>query len=119
MKTSNKITGNIGENLAAEYLQKLGYEIIERNWHYSRYGEIDIIALENKNILVFVEVKTRKSLNFGHPFEAIDEKKFTQVKTTAQAYMTQSGKKYKSCRIDAISVLLSNPPKIEHLKNIF
>ena len=118
MKKSNKITGNIGENLAAEYLQKQGYNIIERNWRYSRNGEIDIIA-EDKKTLVFVEVKTRKSVNFGHPLEAIDEKKFFQVKTIAQIYIAQAEKKYANYRIDAISIILSNPPEIKHLKNIF
>jgi len=118
MKKSNKITGNIGENLAAEYLQKLGYKIVERNWRYSRNGEIDIIA-EDKKTLVFVEVKTRKSVTFGHPFEAIDAKKFSQVKTIAQTYITQAEKKYTNYRIDAIGIILSNPPEIQHLKNIF
>ena len=115
---NNKIKGNFGENLAAKYLENLGYKIIERNWRYSRYGEIDIIALY-KDSLVFVEVKSRKSTAFGHPFEAIDEKKYKQVHAIAQAYMAQCDFKYKNCRIDGISVILSAPPQIEHLKNIF
>ena len=118
MKSANKITGNIGENLAAEYLEKKGYKICERNWHYSRFGEIDIIALE-KETLVFVEVKTRKTTSFGHPFEAIDEKKVNQIKNIAQGFILQTNLKYKSCRIDGISVLLTNPPTIEHIKNIY
>ena len=118
MKTLNKLTGNLGEKLAAEYLENLGYKILERNWRYSNIGEIDIIALD-KNTLVFVEVKTRKSLNFGHPFEAIDEKKYNQVKLIAKAYILQSKNKYKTCRIDGISVILSASPKIDHIKNLF
>ena len=115
---NNREKGNIGENLAAAYLEKLGYKILERNWRYSRTGEIDIIAMD-KSALVFVEVKARKSLAFGHPFEAIDEKKYNQVHTLAKAFMAQSDIKYKSCRIDGISVILSNPPEITHLKNLF
>ena len=115
---NNKEKGNIGENLAAEYLEKIGYKILERNWRYSKIGEIDIIAMD-KSTLVFVEVKARKSLAFGHPFEAIDEKKYNQVHTLAKAFMAQSNIKYKSCRIDGISVILSNPPEITHLKNLF
>ena len=115
---NNKDKGNWGEELATNYLKSLGYEIIERNWRYSRFGEIDIIALD-KNTLVFIEVKTRRGLAFGHPFEAIDEKKVQQVRAIAQAYMAQERCKYKKCRLDGISVILSNPPKIEHLKNIF
>ena len=115
---NNKETGNLGENIAATYLENLGYKILERNWRYSRVGEIDIIAID-KSTLVFVEVKTRKGISFGHPFEAIDEKKYNQVHTIAKAYMAQSTVKYKACRIDGISVILSNPPEITHLKNLF
>ena len=115
---NNKEKGNLGENLAAEYLEKLGYKIIERNWRLSRNGEIDIIAMD-RDALVFVEVKARKTTSFGHPFEAIDEKKYHQVHTIANAYMAQTDLKYKSCRIDGISVILSEPPEISHLKNLF
>jgi len=118
MKKTNKITGNIGENIAAEYLQKQGYEIIERNWRYSREGEIDIIAIDKKT-LVFIEVKTRKTTNFGHPLEAIDERKFYQIKHLAQAYISTLEKNYANYRIDAISIILSQPPEINHVKNIF
>lgn len=118
MKSFNKLKGNIGEDIAAKYLSSIGYEIIERNWRFSTFGEIDIIAVE-KNILIFVEVKSRKSLSFGHPFEAINEKKIMQIKKVANAYMLENKHKYKNCRIDGVSVLLTNPPKIEHLKNIF
>ena len=86
---NNKEKGALGENLAAQYLEKLGYKILERNWHFSRTGEIDIIALD-RDALVFVEVKSRKSTAFGHPFEAIDEKKYNQVHSIARAYMAQT-----------------------------
>ena len=118
MTMNNKDKGNLGETLAAQYLENIGYIILERNWRYSNAGEIDIIALD-KNTLVFVEVKARRGLGFGHPFEAIDTKKFQQIQNIARAYMAQETCKYKTCRIDAISVILSNPPKIDHLKNIF
>ena len=115
---NNKEKGNFGETLAAKYLENLGYKIIERNWRYSRIGEIDIIAMD-RDTLVFVEVKTRRTTAFGHPFEAIDDKKYNQVHSIANAYMAQSDLKYKSCRIDGISVILSNPPEITHLRNLF
>ena len=57
MNTNNIITGKKGEDIAADFLIKSGYEIIERNWHYSKNAEIDIIAKDN-NTLVFVEVRT-------------------------------------------------------------
>lgn len=115
---NNKEKGNLGENIAAEYLKNLGYKILERNWRFSRAGEIDIIALD-RNTLVFVEVKARRTTSFGHPFEAIDEKKYNQVHSIARAFMAQTDVKYKACRIDGISVILSNPPEITHLKNLF
>jgi len=70
--------GRSGEYKAIQYLDQNGYIILCRNYR-CRLGEIDIIASEGKTIC-FVEVKTRKNLNFGHPFEAIDEKKYNQVK---------------------------------------
>ena len=115
---NNKETGTLGEKIAAEYLEKHGCKIIEKNWRYSRFGEIDIIALD-KETLIFVEVKTRRTTSFGHPFEAIDEKKYHQVHTIANAYMSQTNIKHKSCRIDGIGIILTNPPEITHLKNLF
>ena len=63
---NNREFGNKGEDLACDYLVKNGYEIIERNKHFSKFCEIDIIA-KFKNKFVFVEVKTRKNDNFGTP----------------------------------------------------
>ena len=109
-------TGQLGENLACEYLIKNGYKILERNVHFSRACEIDIIALDN-NTLVFVEVKTRNSDRCGLPFEAITAKKYNNIKTGLYTYLSQN-QQYKRSRIDAISVMLKPEIKIEHLKNI-
>lgn len=94
---------------------KKGYEIIGRNVHFSRNCEIDIIARE-KDTVVFVEVKTRKTLNFGHPFEAINRVKLQKISTGALTYIQD--KKLKKFRIDGIAVIGLNNPKIEHLKNL-
>lgn len=94
---------------------KKGYEIIGRNVHFSRNCEIDIIAKE-KDTVVFVEVKTRKTLNFGHPFEAINRAKLQKIITGALTYIQD--KKLKKFRIDGIAVIGLNNPKIEHLKNL-
>lgn len=115
--TKNKIIGNAGEKLAREYLVSIGYEIIESNWHFSKTSEIDIIA-KDKNVLVFVEVKTRSSLAFGHPLEAINQNKIQKIYTAALAYMEQSAIKIASYRIDVISIVDLKNPQIEHLKNI-
>lgn len=116
-KLRNKIIGNKGEQIAKEYLEKTGYEIIEQNWRYSRFCEIDIIA-KDKSTLVFCEVKTRSSVDFGHPFEAVDNKKLEKIHTAIMAYLQQNEAKFKDYRIDVISVIGLKEPEIEHLKNV-
>ena len=76
---NNRKFGCAGEDLACRYLEKNGYEILERNKHYSRFCEIDIIA-KYKDTVIFVEVKTRKTDNFGIPFEAITRTKYENIK---------------------------------------
>lgn len=114
---NNIATGKSGEALAKNYLVKLGYEIIETNWHYSKNGEIDIIASDN-GTLVFVEVKTRTNLNYGHPFEAITRSKIQKIYKAISGYLNTCGKKYNGFRFDGIAVIGLNNPKIEHLKNL-
>ena len=75
---SNKTKGKLGEQAAAKYLQRLGYKILERNYRYSRFAEIDIVA-KDKDTIVFAEVKTRTGTTFGHPFEAINHTKIENV----------------------------------------
>ena len=74
---SNKIKGDLGEELASSYLNKLGFTIVERNYRYKR-AEIDIIAIKDK-LLVFFEVKTRNGIGYGYPEEAVNEKKAEMV----------------------------------------
>ncbi len=114
---SNKIIGKQGEELARNYLEEQGYEILETNKRFSRFCEIDIIAKE-KDSLVFVEVKTRSSEFCGSPFEAITKTKYENIKTGLFTYIQDSKTKYKNFRIDAISIILKPKIKIQHLKNI-
>lgn len=109
--------GKLGEDIAAQYLQKIGYKIIERNWHYSKNAEIDIVAVD-KDTIVFVEVKTRTNLNYGHPFEAIDFRKLNKIHTAILGYLNNCEKKYKKYRIDGIAIIGLKNPTIEHLKDI-
>ena len=113
---SNISIGKQGEKAAIDYLVKQGYKIIETNKRFSRFCEIDIIALDRKT-LVFVEVKTRSSNLCGHPFEAITKTKYSHIKQGLFLYL-QEHPEYKSFRIDAISVLIKPKLKIEHLKNV-
>lgn len=114
--SDNRKTGQLGEDLAVEYLQKKGYKIVERNKHFSRACEIDIIACY-KDTLIFVEVKTRKSDFCGAPFEAITKTKYNNIKTGLYTYLSENPQ-YKKYRIDAISVILEPSIQIEHLENI-
>ncbi len=113
---NNRQLGTIGEDIAVEYLKGNGYKIIERNKHFSRTCEVDIIALD-RNTLVCVEVKTRKTEFLGSPFEAITKTKYQNIKTGLYSYLLENPQ-YKNFRIDAISIVLQPEQKIEHLKNI-
>ena len=113
---SNIETGKKGENLAKEYLIKKGYKIVETNKRFSRFCEIDIIALDN-DTLVFCEVKTRKTNVCGSPFEAITKAKYQNIKNGIFFYL-QENSQYKKFRIDGIAIILQPKLEIKHLKNI-
>lgn len=109
--------GEQGELLAADYLRKKGYRILERNWRYLK-AEIDIIALFEKT-LVIVEVKTRSSTYFGLPQEFIKPAKIKLLVNAADAYVI-SKNITQEVRFDIVSVVFQKgTPQIEHLKNGF
>ncbi len=112
---NNRQFGNSGEDLACEYLIKNGYEILERNKHFSKLCEIDIIAKYKKKV-VFVEVKTRKTAEFGTPLEAITKTKYNNIKTGVLSYVAEN--KIKDFQIDVIGITMYPELKLEHLKNI-
>lgn len=117
IKSSNKIIGQFGEEHAQKFLKKMGWKILATNYHYSRFAEIDIIA-KDKDVIVFVEVKTRSTTAFGHPFEAVSKSKLQNIFKAGLAYLQTTKESYKSYRIDIISVIGKENPKVEHLKNI-
>lgn len=112
---NNREFGSKGEDLACEYLQKNGYTIVERNKHFSTVCEIDIIA-KIKSKYVFVEVKTRKTENFGSPLEAITKTKYQNIKTGVLSYIKEN--KIKDYRIDVVGIVLEPEVKITHLQNV-
>lgn len=121
MTLATKQTGNRGENLAVELLKSKGYTIIKRNYRFGK-GEIDIIAKDpNEEGLIFVEVKSRNSLEFGHPIDSITPNKIKQIKRIAELYLYENDIKETLCRFDVISILNlpGQQPKIEHLVNAF
>lgn len=111
--------GNRGEEIAAEYLKAHGFDIIERNFRI-RGGEIDIIAIKD-NTLIFIEVKTRTSSQFGTGFEAITPWKLKALIKSAQFYKHSHSNLPEAMRIDAVAVMLdleNNLKSIEHMENI-
>lgn len=112
---NNREFGNKGEDLACEYLLKNGYKIVDRNVHFSKFCEIDIIA-KLKEKYIFVEVKTRKNNTFGSPLEAITKTKYNNIKTGVLNYIQEN--KIKNFQIDVIAITIYPEKKIEHLKNI-
>ena len=105
--------GREGEDVAASYLMQKGYRIVARNWHYGP-KEIDIVARDGET-MVFVEVKTRSTLAFELPQEAVTKKKMKNLVEAADAYMLQYNIELEG-RFDIVGVLNGNPPKvIEHI----
>lgn len=118
MTINNRLKGKEGEKIACEYLLNKGYKILETNYHYSKFAEIDIIAFKN-DILIFVEVKARTTLNYGHPLESISQKKLERLYMAMTDYMAiHSEKNYSMFQLDIISIVGLKNPKIEHLKNV-
>lgn len=117
MKQDNKLIGKIGEGYARELLENKGYRMVEKNYS-NRWGEIDLIFDDN-GVLVFVEVKTKKGLDFGTPEEMYTVGKRNKVKRMATMYL--DGREVK-CRIDMIAVVLGPddcPVSIKHYENVY
>jgi len=125
MMRSNIDQGKRGEQFAVEFLTSQGFHIIERNFRI-RGGEIDIIALETdstteEKTLVFIEVKTRSSGDFGTPLESIGYYKMRSLIKATQFYKMKHPKLPDLMRIDAVSVLLNDEGQlidVELVKNI-
>lgn len=115
--TSHIEKGRTGESIAVKYLINKDYYILEKNFRI-KTGEIDIIALKD-DILVFVEVKTRTSTNYGYAYEAVNKKKQRKIINTALYYIKLNRMKNYQLRFDIIEVYLGRTNKINHFKNAF
>lgn len=115
-KTSNprQSLGRLGERLAATRLEERGYRILERNFR-CRYGEIDLVAEENLD-LVFVEVKTRRGTARGLPEEAVDSRKARKLQEVACSYLDLHDLADCSWRIDVVAVQFSSTGKLEEIR---
>ena len=113
---NNLPLGKLGEELAVKFLRKQKYKIIERNFR-SRSGEIDIIG-EDKDTLVFIEVKIRLSKQFGLPEEAITPLKLRSLKKTVDYYCVTHNVLSEPLRIDLVGIILTQDGLIEEIKLI-
>jgi putative endonuclease len=110
--------GRIGEDLAHRYLRRQGCTIVARNYRTrSGSGEIDVVAWQGET-LVFVEVKTRETAEFGAPERAVDADKERRLRTAARDYARRAGVEWERTRFDIVSVVLS-PRHIEWMRGAF
>ncbi|MBQ9215616.1 MAG: YraN family protein [Prevotella sp.] len=109
--------GKWGEDLAADYLQRRGYEILERDWRSGRI-DLDIVAREGST-LVIVEVKTRRNRLYGDPEEAVDYRKRKSLQSAINHY-AKSHHMGAAVRFDIISVvgMIGTTPEIDHIKDV-
>ena len=107
--------GKLGEDIAENYLKQKGYKILDRNFE-CRQGELDIIALDKKEI-VFIEVKTRTSNKYGTPSEAVNKTKQKHMLQTIKYYLYIRNLSDEFVRIDVIEVYIKdNVYKVNHIK---
>lgn len=99
--------GKLGEKLAIQYLKSLHYKILETNYKIGNY-EIDIIA-EQANYIVFIEVKTRRSIRYGIPSEAVDKYKRDRYRTSANIYLSSKQLMEKFVRFDIVEIVNGEP----------
>jgi len=108
---TKQLIGALGEDFVAKYLVGKNYEILDRNWRI-REGEIDIVALNPTGVFSFVEVKTRSSVAFGHPFEAITRDKAHRMQRLALAWLATHGCLGCDYQIDVAAVLVQPDGKL-------
>lgn len=116
----NRELGDLGEDLAARYLSAHGYIILARKFR-CRSGEIDIIALD-KDVLVFVEVRSRSDEEHGMPYETINREKRRHIRRVALFYQARHGLLDRDSRFDCVSVVFAgedNVKSIELIKDAF
>lgn len=112
--------GRAGESRAVEYLTGIGYEILDRNWRCPQ-GEIDIVATIGDRLCI-IEVKTRRSAAYGHPFEAVDARKIRRLWKLAYAWAAghPDHSRGRGLRIEAVGITGSDPQNgaLEHLEDL-
>ncbi len=112
------VLGRQGEQFAAEYLQRAGYRILDRNWRCAD-GEIDIVAAERRTLVV-CEVKTRSGTRYGTPLEAITRQKRNRLRRLAVRWVIAHGLLFDEVRVDVIGVLrdAAGELALEHVRGV-
>lgn len=111
--------GRIGEDLAHRYLRRRGLATVARNYRpRSAPGEIDLVAW-HASTLVFVEVKTRATAEFGEPESAVDAEKRRNLERAARDYARRAEVAWEKTRFDVVAVVLSTPPRINWISDAF
>lgn len=122
MLTDKRSLGNIGEKIAVNFLKKKGYKILDRNFRTSRFGEIDIIAQDKESRqIVFVEVKTKSSDDFGSPEDEFTVFKKQKMRRAIQDWFWHQKKEIDGWRIDLVAVDYSQDeknPEIRHYSGL-
>lgn len=110
--------GRAGEVLAGQWLQDQGWVILATNWR-CRHGEIDIIGTREQE-LVFFEVKTRRSVRFGYPTEAVSAAKIARMRRLAGIWLTENPGQRGRIRLDVIGILTTGdkPLEIDHVEAV-
>jgi putative endonuclease len=113
------VNGKLGEDLAHRLLRRKGFTVVARNYRPpAGGGEIDLIAYDGGK-LVFVEVKTRASAEFGAPEDAVDQQKRTFIERAARDYARRREVDWNQVRFDVVNVVLGDPPRVELRKDAF
>jgi putative endonuclease len=116
---AEQATGRRGEDLAHRYLERRGFTIVARNYRPpSGAGEIDLVAWHS-GTLVFVEVKSRTTDDFGSPLRNVDQEKRTALLRAARHYARRAGVPWERVRFDLLSVVFSEPPAMTHFPDAF
>ena len=115
---NNKKTWDTWELIAIEYLQKNGYKILDTNFKFGRFWEVDVIASKN-DLTVFMEVKYRTNTRFGTPEESLTPHKLYKCKKTVEYYCKKNRIDFEMIRFDAITILRQEKShRLKHYKNI-
>lgn len=113
--------GELGEQYAAAWLESQGWQTLDRNWH-CRYGELDIVSRDEAGIIVFVEVKTRRTLRYGTPQEAVTPSKQINLRHAAVQWLSDSDHRtpHNGVRFDVITVIVRDgKPLMHHIEGAF